>query len=366
MNTAGEMGAPGDVDTAANTMMETDLNSVDKNKQDRNDNMSSIEPVKIDILWGIVLFFVAGHLSAIYGLYLAFTSTKLPTTLFGLSSWIMSGLGVTAGLHRLWSHKSYKAKWPLRFILMLMSTMAFEVNHIYEWCMDHRIHHKYTDTNSDPHNAKRGFFFSHVGWLVVRRHPDYYDKCLKIDMSDLKKDSIVMFQKTFYVPLLLLICFFLPTIIPVYFWNETYVNAFFTTMLRYIFTLNMTWLVNSAAHIWGQRPYDASINPSENLSVSLGALGEGWHNYHHVFPWDYKAAELGNYRANLTTAFIDFFSLIGWAYDMKTVSNDMILKRANRTGDGSHPNGDGIWGWDDSNISTEDRNLTTVINKKDD
>jgi len=119
--------------------------------------------------------------------------------------------------------------------------------------------------------------------------------------------------------------------------------------------------------------FSRSINPSENLSVSLGALGEGWHNYHHVFPWDYKAAELGNYRANLTTAFIDFFSLIGWAYDMKTVSNDMILKRANRTGDGSHPegdfshpDGDGIWGWDDSNISSEDRKLTTVINKKDD
>jgi len=114
--------------------------------------------------------------------------------------------------------------------------------------------------------------------------------------------------------------------------------------------------------------------------VSLGALGEGWHNYHHVFPWDYKAAELGNYRANLTTAFIDFFALIGWAYDMKTVSNDMIVKRAGRTGDGTHSNGDGkhstedntysngdrIWGWDDSNICNEDRKLTTIINKKDD
>lgn len=98
--------------------------------------------------------------------------------------------------------------------------------------------------------------------------------------------------------------------------------------------------------------------------MSLGALGEGWHNYHHVFPWDYKAAELGNYRANLTTAFIDFFSIIGWAYDMKTVSNDMIQKRAIRTGDGSYPNGEGIWGWDDSNLPTEDRKLTTVINKK--
>jgi len=62
----------------------------------------------------------------------------------------------------------------------------------------------------------------------------------------------------FYIPLLLLLCFYLPTVIPVYFWNETYINSFFTaTMLRYVFTLNMTWLVNSAAHIWGNRPYDA-------------------------------------------------------------------------------------------------------------
>nr|BAH72790.1 ACYPI009290 [Acyrthosiphon pisum] len=209
MNTSRAMDATGAEDAATNTMMETDINSVDNNKQDRVNNMSSLEPVKIEILWSIVLFFVFGHLSAIYGLYLMFTSTKLLTTFYGLCSWILSGLGVTAGLHRLWSHKSYKAKWPLRFILMLMSTIAFE-NHIYEWCMDHRIHHKYTDTNSDPHNAKRGFFFSHIGWLVVRRHPDYYDKCLKIDMSDLKNDPIVMFQKKFYVPLLLLFALSFP------------------------------------------------------------------------------------------------------------------------------------------------------------
>lgn len=100
--------------------------------------------------------------------------------------------------------------------------------------------------------------------------------------------------------------------------------------------------------------------------MSLGALGEGWHNYHHVFPWDYKAAELGNYRANLTTAFIDFFAKIGWAYDMKTVSNNVIQKRAVRTGDGTHPNQNGIWGWDDSKLSNEDRNSTTIINKKND
>lgn len=66
-------------------------------------------------------------------------------------------------------------------------------------------------------------------------------------------------------------------------------------------------------------------------------MGEGWHNYHHVFPWDYKAAELGDYKFNFTTAFIDFFSKIGWAYDLKTPSPNLVKKIASSHGDGSHP-----------------------------
>ncbi|XP_065204291.1 acyl-CoA Delta-9 desaturase-like [Planococcus citri] len=133
-------------------------------------------------------------------------------------------------------------------------------------------------------------------------------------------------------------------------------------MLRYTWTLNMTWLVNSAAHMWGNKPYDRHINPSENKCVSFVALGEGWHNYHHVFPWDYKTAELGDYSANPTTAFIDFFAKIGWAYDLKTVSVEMIKKRAEKTGDGSHP----VWGWGDKDIQKQDIDAAVVINKKDD
>lgn len=91
------------------------------------------------------------------------------------------------------------------------------------------------------------------------------------------------------------------------------------------------------------------------------ALGEGWHNYHHVFPWDYKTAELGDYSANTTTAFIDFFSKLGWAYDLKTVSNDLIKRRAQRTGDGSHP----VWGWNDKDLPTEDMHEAIITNRKD-
>jgi len=100
-----------------------------------------------------------------------------------------------------------------------------------------------------------------------------------------------------------------------------------------------------------------------------------------VFPWDYKAGELGNYRTNITTAFIDFFASIGWAYDLKTVAHNVVKKRANRTGDGStyertistmteddahhYQKENAIWGWDDVDMKPEDMQKAEIINKAD-
>jgi stearoyl-CoA desaturase (Delta-9 desaturase) len=157
-------------------------------------------------------------------------------------------------------------------------------------------------------------------------------------------------------------CFILPTAIPVYLWGESWTTAFFVAALfRYTFILNVTWLVNSAAHKWGDKPYDKNIKPSENISVSIFALGEGFHNYHHTFPWDYKTAELGNNRLNFTTNFINFFAKIGWAYDMKTVSDEIIQSRVHRTGDGSHQ----LWGWGDKDHAKEEIAAAIRINPKD-
>ncbi|VVC27060.1 Hypothetical protein CINCED_3A025520 [Cinara cedri] len=276
----------------------------------------------------------------------------------------VSSIGITAGAHRLWSHRAYKAKWPLRVILIIFNTIAFQ-NHVYEWARDHRLHHKYSETNADPHNANRGFFFSHVGWLLCRKHPDIMEKGRGIDMSDLLADPIVAFQKKYYKFLMPLLCFILPTMLPVYCWSESWANSWFVaTMFRYTFSLNVTWLVNSAAHMWGGRPYDRFINPAENISVALLALGEGWHNYHHVFPWDYKAAELGDYKLNMTTAFIDFFAEIGWAYDLKTVSAATVRKRVERTGIDDVDNKNLSWGWDDKDLPQSEREAATIINKQ--
>ncbi|KPM04821.1 hypothetical protein QR98_0032750 [Sarcoptes scabiei] len=146
--------------------------------------------------------------------------------------------------------------------------------------------------------------------------------------------SIILLQrsKEYYLPLVVLICFIIPTLLPTL-WGETLWNAFFIcAAFRYVWTLNMTWLVNSAAHFWGRHPYDNTIKPAENLFTVYGAVGEGFHNYHHVFPWDYRASELG-FRFNLTTIFIDLMAALGQAYDLKQVSTEMVISRKHRTGD---------------------------------
>lgn len=100
------------------------------------------------------------------------------------------------------------------------------------------------------------------------------------------------------------------------------------------------------------------------MAVAFVTFGEGFHNYHHAFPWDYKAAELGNYSLNLSTGFIDLFAKIGWAYDMKAASKEIILRRIKRTGDGSHHNENEIWGWDDKDMPDDEKQLVTILNKK--
>lgn len=105
-------------------------------------------------------------------------------------------VGVTAGSHRLWAHSAYKARWPLRCILMVMQTIAFQ-NSVWEWVRDHRVHHKYTDTNADPHNYSRGFFFAHMGWLMVRKHPLVKEKGAGIDITDIESDPVCVFQKKY-------------------------------------------------------------------------------------------------------------------------------------------------------------------------
>lgn len=298
------------------------------------------------------------HAGCLYGLYLVLTQAKLLTSLWAFVTIYTSGFGITAGVHRLWSHKAYKAKWPLRLFLVFLFTITGQKD-VYTWALDHRVHHKYSETDADPHDVRRGFFFAHVGWLFMTPHPEVVAKRKAVDMSDLEADPIIMWQKRWYIPLFVLLTIALPVGIPCYFWSESLWISFWVNFnFRFCINLNIAFCVNSVAHTWGQKPYDKNISPVENIAVSIASLGEGYHNYHHVFPWDYKTSELGNYPFNLTTGFIDAFARIGWAYDLKYVSPSMIRRRAHRCGDGSH-----VWGYGDVDISKEDLAELNMMDK---
>ena len=120
-------------------------------------------------------------------------------------------------------------------------------------------------------------FFAHVGWLLTKKDPKVIEAGKKLDLSDLERDSIIMFQKRWDPWLAMFVCFALAPLTSYFFWNEDFVAHYFVEVLRYVFILHCTWLVNSAAHKWGAHPYDDSINPAENPAVAFFAGGEFYH-----------------------------------------------------------------------------------------
>lgn len=124
------------------------------------------------------------------------------------------------------------------------------------WAINHRIHHKFSDTDADPHNARRGLFFSHVGWIMVHYHPLVLEKRKKIDTSDLTSDPILVFQRKYFLILMPLLAFVIPSVVPYYFWNESLNAAFHVNIVRYLVDLHLTFLINSWAHAFGNKPYN--------------------------------------------------------------------------------------------------------------
>eukprot|EP00397_Hematodinium_sp_SG-2012_P025325 GEMP01026445.1.p1 GENE.GEMP01026445.1~~GEMP01026445.1.p1 ORF type:complete len:517 (+),score=62.95 GEMP01026445.1:45-1595(+) len=237
---------------------------------------------------------------------------KRQTLYFAVILWPITAMGITAGSHRLWAHRSYQAHWLVRLWLMICSSMANQGS-ILHWSRDHRTHHKHSDTDADPHNANRGFFFSHCGWLLVKKSEACVGAGRKIDISDLKKDPIVMMQYRADPWWNLALCFAIPAFFSVYFWEETLWNAFLVVgVLRYVLVLHVTWSVNSIVHAYGPNTYDPTELPAESRLVSFFAMGEGWHSWHHAFAFDYATAELGCLQQyNPTKFFLDCLAAIG-------------------------------------------------------
>ncbi|KAF0700612.1 Aste57867_8879 [Aphanomyces stellatus] len=269
--------------------------------------------------WTFVVVALVCHVGAALALP-RLVSCHWQTLVCAIVFYNLGGLGITAANHRLYSHRAFKASDAVRFFLILYSAIANQGT-AFHWAgaRDHRVHHKFTDTDADPHNAKRGFFFSHVGWLLVKKHPDVVAAGKQVVVDDLLQDWVIRLQMRCNPYGQLAMCFVLPVLVCRLGWQESYLNGLFIPgFLRYVLLLHSTWCINSVAHALGYTPYDASLSATENQWVSFAILGEGWHNWHHAFPYDYAASEFGiASQWNPTKLFIDACAYVGHVTDRK-------------------------------------------------
>ena len=146
-----------------------------------------------DLVWVNICVFAVAHVVYFYGL-LNLSQISWKTWFFASQVGNWAGFSIGCGAHRLWAHKSYDASIGLRIFYALGQTVAGQ-NCLYIWCRDHRVHHKFSDTNGDPHNTLRGYFFAHVGWLLRKKHPELKIRSKTLDFSDLLNDPVVRIQK---------------------------------------------------------------------------------------------------------------------------------------------------------------------------
>lgn len=258
---------------------------------------------------------------AIYGLwYLIHTHD------FHAATWILSfillsasGFSITVGYHRLFSHRTYKAVWPVRLLLALFGASAFQGS-ILEWSTDHRNHHLYTDTDNDPYSIAKGFWYAHMGWLFTL-DPSKRDYS---NVEELAKDPIVAFQHKFFVPLALFMGFGLPTLVAAC-WGDPWGGLILAGFLRTVINHHATFAINSVCHVFGKRSYSDKQSARDNWITAFFTFGEGYHNFHHQFPLDYRNA-VRFYQYDPTKWIIALMSYVGLASDLKRVDEQRILR----------------------------------------
>ncbi|KAJ7339982.1 hypothetical protein DFH08DRAFT_783495 [Mycena albidolilacea] len=248
-----------------------------------------------------------------------YTKLRWETALFAVSYYFYTGLGITAGYHRLWAHRSYNAGKFLQYFLAIAGAGALQ-GPIKWWARGHRAHHRYTDTELDPYNAQEGFWYSHVGWMLLkpRRKPG------SADVSDLSKDEVVRWQQKHYPLLVLVMAVAVPTLIP-WLWGDARGGYVYAAFVRLCFVQHSTFCVNSLAHWLGQSPFDDKHTPRDHVVTALCTLGEGYHNFHHQFPMDYRNA-IRWYQYDPTKWFIWCTKQLGFASHLKTFPDNEVRK----------------------------------------
>jgi stearoyl-CoA desaturase (Delta-9 desaturase) len=272
--------------------------------------------------WFNILFVVAFPMVAItaaawYAVEFGITWREVTASIV---IWVFTGLGITAGYHRLFSHKGYNAHPAVRAVLAVLGAAACQ-NSAIAWCSDHRFHHSETDTKGDPYDATQGFFYSHMGWIFYKGlRGDTYD-----NVPDLRRDPVLVWQHKHWLSIAVVTNLGFIAIAALMLGNWLGM-ALIAGLLRIVVVQHFTFCVNSLAHIWGSQPYSHKTTSRDNWALSLITLGEGYHNYHHSFEWDYRNGPRW-FNWDPTKWLIWSLSKLRLADSLRKVPLDVVLQR---------------------------------------
>lgn len=273
----------------------------------------SLHPIGIFLIAYQVIFL------ALLPFYLYFGTVHLSMVIGSLILFFLTGISITGGYHRYYSHRCYKAHPVVEAVILFFGTLATQGS-VIRWSHDHRLHHAHVDTDEDPYSIKKGFWYAHFLWLL--------DKPREINrkiVSDLFDKKLVAFQHNYYLPLVIGMNAAVFLIMGALLGD--YLGAFFLALWgRMFFLHHSTWFINSLAHTWGSKPFSQEQSAVNNYVISFLTFGEGYHNYHHTFANDYRNG-IRWYHFDPTKWTIWGLHKLGLASNLKRMDEASIKKR---------------------------------------
>lgn len=259
-------------------------------------------------------------------LYLVFwvgVELQYKTFLVGFTFYLLNGMGITAGYHRLFSHRSFKATEGLSWVLAVLGAGSFQGS-VKWWAKNHRAHHRYVDTDKDPYNALKGFFYSHVGWMLTLQDVEAYGI---VDMADFKKDKVILLQHKYFWQIALCSGILAPAFICGLFWGDWAGGFTYAALAKLVYVHQTTFCINSLAHtdFLSKQTYSHNHSSFDSIILAILILGEGYHNFHHEFAADYRNG-IKWYHWDPTKWFIRGAEMCGQAWDLVRFPNDVIEK----------------------------------------
>jgi stearoyl-CoA desaturase (delta-9 desaturase) len=259
---------------------------------------------KLTPAWHIIIYMATIHFLALFAFLPGnFSWRAVGVTLF--LYWLTACIGITLGYHRLVSHRSFETPKWLEYFLVFCGTLACEGGPI-SWVGLHRIHHKYSDHDGDPHDSNKGFWWSHMGWMFIKNPAN---KDVPKYTKDIQNDPFYLFCEKYFIPIQVVLGLLL-------FWWGGWSLVIWGIFLRLVLVFHVTWFVNSATHKFGYVSHESNDHSRNCWWVALLTFGEGWHNNHHAFQYSARHG-LAWWEIDLTWFTIKILEFLGLAKNIK-------------------------------------------------